>query len=196
VKLVDRRVFIDAPPGSTTVTIDLRPRRGGTELRLVHRRLSGPMAAAHDGGWADYLARLTAAAEGRDPGPDPLADERVPAADPETLFWACASPLLAAAGVTRSTMMGFACLRLDGEFFASFDHRSGALVVKLDEAQVDELLATGRAEPFAPNGRRFKAWAAVPFAAADRWDEVLHDALAAATDRRDCGDRASPSRRR
>jgi uncharacterized protein YndB with AHSA1/START domain len=191
-----QRADVGVPPGSTTVTIDLRPRCGGTELHLVHRGLSGPMAEAHAGGWANYLGRLAAVAEGREPGPDPLADERVPAADPETLFWACASPLLAAAGVTRSTMMGFACLRLHGEFFASFDHRSGALVVKLDEAQVDELLATGRAEPFAPNGRRFKAWAAVPSAAAERWDEVLDDALAAAIDRRDRGDRPSPSRRR
>jgi hypothetical protein len=93
-------------------------------------------------------------------------------------------------------MMAFACLRLDGEFFASFDHRTGALVVKLDEAQVDELLATGRAEPLAPSGRRFKGWAAVPSAAGERWDEVLHDALTAAIDRRDRGDRPSPSRRR
>ena len=38
------------------------------------------MADAHGGGWENYLARLAAVAEGRDPGPDPLAHERVPAA--------------------------------------------------------------------------------------------------------------------
>jgi hypothetical protein len=81
--------------------------------------------------------------------------------------------------------MGFACLRLDGEFFASFDHRTGALVVKLDEAQVDQLLATARAEPFAPNGRRFRAWATVPADVVERWDDLLHDALTAAIHRRD-----------
>jgi hypothetical protein len=37
------------------------------------------MADAHDGGWSNYLSRLAAVAEGRDPGPDPLAAERVPA---------------------------------------------------------------------------------------------------------------------
>ena len=49
-------------------------------MRLVHRGLLPPMADAHDGGWANYLDRLTALAEGRDPGPDPLATARVPAA--------------------------------------------------------------------------------------------------------------------
>ena len=81
-------------------------------------------------------------------------------------------------------MMGFACLRLDGEFFASFDHRDGALVVKLDEHRVDHLLATGEARPFAPNGRRFKAWATVPADAVERWDDLLHVALAAVVQRR------------
>jgi len=87
--LPDRRIVftygwdredVGIPPGSTTVEIDLLPRGGGTELRLVHRGLSGPMTEAHDGGWSNYLARLAALAEGRDPGPDPLAAERVPSA--------------------------------------------------------------------------------------------------------------------
>ena len=52
----------------------------GTRLRLVHRGLAGPMADAHAGGWANYLARLAVAADGADPGPDPLAGERVPPA--------------------------------------------------------------------------------------------------------------------
>jgi uncharacterized protein YndB with AHSA1/START domain len=68
------------PPGSTTVEIHLRPRDGGTELHLVHRGLAGLMTDAHSGGWNNYLGRLTAVAEGRDPGLDPLAAERVPAA--------------------------------------------------------------------------------------------------------------------
>jgi uncharacterized protein YndB with AHSA1/START domain len=74
------RADVDVPPGSTTVEIDLRATVTGTELHLVHRGLAGPMADAHDGGWANYLARLTAVAEGRDPGPDALAAERVPTA--------------------------------------------------------------------------------------------------------------------
>lgn len=74
------RTDVEVPPGSTTVEIDLRPKEGGTELRLVHRGLAGPMADAHAGGWTNYLGRLAAVAEGRDPGPDVLAAERVPSA--------------------------------------------------------------------------------------------------------------------
>ena len=71
---------VEIPPGSTIVEIDLRPRDGGTELHLVHRGLTETMADAHHGGWTNYLTRLAAAAEGRNPGPDPLAGERVPSA--------------------------------------------------------------------------------------------------------------------
>jgi uncharacterized protein YndB with AHSA1/START domain len=74
------RADVAVPPGSTTVEINLRAARGGTELRLVHRGLIGPMADAHSGGWSNYLARLAAVAEGRDPGADSLANERVPRA--------------------------------------------------------------------------------------------------------------------
>jgi len=74
------RPDVAVPPGSTTVEIELRPACGGTELRLEHRGLAGPMADAHAGGWSNYLARLAAFAAGRNPGPDPLAGERVPAA--------------------------------------------------------------------------------------------------------------------
>jgi uncharacterized protein YndB with AHSA1/START domain len=74
------RTDVEVPPGSTIVEIDLRPKDGGTELRLVHRGLTGPMADAHAGGWANYLDRLAAVAEGRHPGPDALANERVPSA--------------------------------------------------------------------------------------------------------------------
>jgi uncharacterized protein YndB with AHSA1/START domain len=74
------REDVRIPLGSTTVEIALRPHEGGTELHLVHRGLAEPMADAHSGGWNIYLGRLAARAEGRDPGPDPLEAERVPAA--------------------------------------------------------------------------------------------------------------------
>ena len=35
-------------------------------------------------------------------------------AEHEARFWALAEPMLAQAGVTRSTMMGLPCLRIDG----------------------------------------------------------------------------------
>jgi uncharacterized protein YndB with AHSA1/START domain len=74
------RADVEVPPGSTTVEITLRPRGAGTELHLVHRGLPGPMADAHAGGWDNYLHRLAATAERGDPGPDPLARQRVPTA--------------------------------------------------------------------------------------------------------------------
>ena len=86
--------------------------------------------------------------------------------------------------MTRSTMMGFPCLRLDGDFFASCDHRTGELVVKLDAARVSELLAAGAAEPFAPNGRRFREWAVIPRRRSRTWAALLDEALAASAARR------------
>lgn len=74
------RPDVEVPPGSTTVSIDLFPRDGGTQLRLVHSGLAGPMADAHGGGWTNYLARLRDVASGRDPGTDRLEAERVPSA--------------------------------------------------------------------------------------------------------------------
>ena len=101
----------------------------------------------------------------------------------ESAFWALAEPLLEQAGVTRSTMMGFPCLRLDGDFFASCDHRSGELVVKLNESRVSALLALGEGEPFAPNGRRFREWVTIPLEQERTWATRLDEALSFAADR-------------
>lgn len=102
----------------------------------------------------------------------------------ERHFWALAAPLLQQPGVTRSTMMGFACLRLDGDFFATCDHRTGNLVVKLDEQRVASLVDRGIAEPFAPNGRRFREWASIPLPQRRRWGRLLDDALELAAARK------------
>jgi hypothetical protein len=65
--------------------------------------------------------------------------------DGEARFWELAEPLLARPGVTRSTMMGLPCLRVNEAFFASCDRRSGDLLVKLPADRVAELVAAGRA---------------------------------------------------
>ena len=39
----------------------------------------------------------------------------------KTLLWELAGQLLAEPGVTRSTMMGYPCLRANGAFFACID---------------------------------------------------------------------------
>jgi hypothetical protein len=95
----------------------------------------------------------------------------------ESKFWQLAQPLLARPDVTRSTMMGLPCLRINGAFFASLDRKTGALLVKLPETTVDRLVSTGRGEPFAPAGRRFREWAAIPAANARSWRRLLSQAF-------------------
>ena len=95
----------------------------------------------------------------------------------EGRFWDLAEPLLARDDVERSTMMGLPCLRVRGAFFASWDRRTGDLLVKLPEARVEELVAAGRAHIFAPAGRRFREWAAVPAERSRTWERVLDEAL-------------------
>jgi hypothetical protein len=73
-------------------------------------------------------------------------------------------------------MMGFPCLRVRGRFFASTDRANGNLLVKLPEDRVDALVAGGRAEPFAPAGRRFREWAAVPHSRSRTWKKLLDEA--------------------
>ncbi|MCC6179851.1 MAG: hypothetical protein IT305_31445 [Chloroflexi bacterium] len=98
--------------------------------------------------------------------------------DPEDKFWELAEPLmLTRAGVTRSTMMGFPCLRVNGGFFASFDRKHEQMVVKLPAARVAELVTAGAALPFAPAGRTFREWAAIPATDSESWSELLAEAL-------------------
>jgi hypothetical protein len=51
------------------------------------------------------------------------------------------------------------------------------LPVKLAPTRVDELLAAGAAQPFAPAGRRFRQWAAVPSQRERSWPGLLHEVL-------------------
>ena len=94
----------------------------------------------------------------------------------ETLFWELAEQLLAEPGVTRSTMMGYPCLRANGTFFACVERATGHLNVKLPAARVNELVATGQALPFAPTGRTFREWAAFPVADPGEWSALLAEA--------------------
>jgi hypothetical protein len=96
----------------------------------------------------------------------------------ETRFWDLAEPLLARPGVERSTMMGLPCLRTHGAFFASCDRSTGDLLVKLPAARVDELVDAGRARSFAPAGRRFREWVAIPPERSRSWTRLVEEALA------------------
>ncbi len=95
----------------------------------------------------------------------------------DALFWEVAEEFLAL-GAERSTMMGFPCLRIDGDFFTSVDRHSGDLIVKLPADRVTALIDDRVAQPFAPNGRRFKEWASVPGRDGELWSDLMHEALA------------------
>jgi hypothetical protein len=99
-------------------------------------------------------------------------------AEREALFWRLAECLLAEPGVTRSTMMGFPCLRAGGTFFASLERGTGNLIVKLPRARVQELVSTGTGLSFAPNGRVFREWVAMPAADPEAWSRLLAEARA------------------
>ena len=94
----------------------------------------------------------------------------------EELFWDLVEPMYADPAVRRSTMMGLPCVRLDGRFFASLDRRTGALLVKLPHQRVTQLIADGHGEPFAPAGRVFREWVAIPRPERGQWRDLLAEA--------------------
>lgn len=98
----------------------------------------------------------------------------------EDLFWDLAEALYADPAVTRSTMMGLPCLRYHGRFFASLDRKTQALLVKLPQPRVQELIRSGHGEPFAPAGRVFREWVALPRPDRRRWRTLLAEAKALA----------------
>jgi hypothetical protein len=94
----------------------------------------------------------------------------------ERLFWQLAEDLLALPEVTRSTMMGYPCLRNKGAFFACVQRGAGHLICKLPAGRVTELISTGNALPFAPSGRTFREWVAFPVADSEKWIALLDEA--------------------
>ena len=79
--------------------------------------------------------------------------------------------------VGRATMMGYPCVRLAGKFLASYDDTARCLVVKLPRERVTELVESGRGDPFAPAGRVFREWAAIPTVDRDLWQQLLAEAV-------------------
>jgi uncharacterized protein YndB with AHSA1/START domain len=58
------------PPGSSVVEITLIPDGTETVVRLEHSGLPAEARDMHGMGWDNYLSRLEAVLDGRDPGPD------------------------------------------------------------------------------------------------------------------------------
>lgn len=63
------------PPGSSTVEITLEPQEASTLVRLVHSGLPEGKRDLHREGWEHFGSRLTVAATGGDPGPDPMLQQ-------------------------------------------------------------------------------------------------------------------------
>jgi len=93
------------------------------------------------------------------------------------LFEALSEQMLEIENISRGTMMGFPCLRCDGDFFASADHKTGDLIVKLPAERVQELIGEGTGQPFAPAGRTFREWVLITGRDSRRWKKLLHEAL-------------------
>jgi len=95
----------------------------------------------------------------------------------EDLFWQLAAPHLATEGVEEGTMMGSRCLRVGGEFTGMIHSKTGELILKLPRERVDELVASGKTEAFAPNGRVFKEWTLVPRSDRRTWKRLIDEAV-------------------
>jgi hypothetical protein len=83
--------------------------------------------------------------------------------------------------VGRSTMMGYPCVRRAGRYFASFDTKNDALVLKLPSRRVEELVDEGTGDVFAPNGRVFREWVTIPLPDRVVWEDLLAEARDFAT---------------
>lgn len=98
--------------------------------------------------------------------------------DARDLYDELTDDLLYDPAVGRSTMMGYLCVRLAGRFFASYDDKSGCLVVKLPSDRVAELVSAGTGDQFAPAGKVFREWVAIPTIDRQLWRTLLAEAVA------------------
>ena len=97
--------------------------------------------------------------------------------DARSLYDELTDDLLYDPAVGRATMMGHPCVRLAGRFLASYDVKDRRLVVKLSRERVAELIDLGDGEPFAPAGKVFREWVAIPAVDRDLWQQVLAEAV-------------------
>lgn len=96
----------------------------------------------------------------------------------QTVFWELIEELRTEdPRVHEGTIMGGRCARVSGEFLALVDFSGSGLVVKLPRVRVAELIATGVGEPFAPAGKIFAEWVAVPKRDRRRWRSLLREGV-------------------
>lgn len=94
-------------------------------------------------------------------------------------FWEVAEPYLASGALVEGTMMGHQCLRTSGTngFVATVERSTGSLVVKLPKKRVSELIDQGVGEPFAPAGKVFREWVALPEFDERGWTDLLEESM-------------------
>jgi hypothetical protein len=97
----------------------------------------------------------------------------------QDLFWELIDELQAEdPRVDEGTIMGGRCARVAGEFLALVDFKGSGLVVKLPAHRVQELIASGKGQSFAPAGRVFKEWASIPRRDRRLWLALLKEGIA------------------
>jgi hypothetical protein len=97
--------------------------------------------------------------------------------DARALYDDLTDDLLYDPAIGRATMMGYPCVRLAGKFLASYDEKFRCLVVKLPRDRVTELIGNGSGEPFAPAGKVFREWVAIPTVEPELWRHLLAEAV-------------------
>ncbi len=80
-------------------------------------------------------------------------------------------------GVEQSTMMGTPCLRYEGQFFAMMFEREDALIIKVSEARVLELIEDGTGKEFNFTKKRFKEWVLIPKSNQGQYENLMLEAL-------------------
>ena len=93
----------------------------------------------------------------------------------KTLFDKIADEFIDSGEAQPGTMMGFPCLRVRSTYIACKDRATGALIVKLTEKRVKNLIDSGKARAFEPAGHLFKQWAAMTAFDENLWRGVLRE---------------------
>jgi len=90
---------------------------------------------------------------------------------------AVVSEIVSSSSATTGTMFGMLCLKHGGKAFAGF--QQGAMVFKLGGEAHGRALALTGAHLFDPSGRGrpMKEWVVVPHEHAERWGELVREAL-------------------
>jgi len=94
----------------------------------------------------------------------------------DELFWDIAGEFIAADRAEEGELMRSRCLRVDGEFMAMAEYRTGDLVVKLPKTRVAGLIDDGTGLPFAPAKKVFSEWVQVPERNEALWRTLLEEA--------------------